>query len=59
MIRTQSIVDDDIYGGYDDYPSVYSTKDLEHDVVFQEAVQMGNLRRNIVIIFFIRLLMSL
>ncbi|XP_011303596.1 intraflagellar transport protein 88 homolog [Fopius arisanus] len=46
MIR-QGGIDEDLYGGYNDYPSIYNTKDLGDDAVFQEAVQMSNYRRNI------------
>lgn len=48
MPVTQLDVEDDIYAGYNDYPSVYSTQDLDQDLVFQEAVQMSNIKRNIV-----------
>ncbi|XP_044011055.1 intraflagellar transport protein 88 homolog isoform X2 [Aphidius gifuensis] len=47
MTITQPDIDDDIYGGYNEYPSVYSTQDLDQDIVFQEAVQMSNIKRNI------------
>lgn len=48
MISTESYMNDDIYGGYNEYSSIYSTKNLEDDLVFQEAIQIGNLKRNIV-----------
>ncbi|XP_014598045.1 PREDICTED: intraflagellar transport protein 88 homolog isoform X3 [Polistes canadensis] len=41
------IIDDDIYSGYDDYPSVYSTKDLDQDELFQEAVKTSYAKRSI------------
>lgn len=47
MTITQPDIDDDIYDGYNEYPSVYSTQDLDQDLVFQEAVQMSNIKRNI------------
>ncbi|KAK0182361.1 hypothetical protein PV327_000510 [Microctonus hyperodae] len=47
MISTESYMNDDIYGGYNEYSSIYSTKNLEDDLVFQEAIQIGNLKRNI------------
>ncbi|KAK7867313.1 hypothetical protein R5R35_002130 [Gryllus longicercus] len=31
--------DEDLYSGYNEYPSAFSTKDLEQDEVFQEAVR--------------------
>lgn len=48
MITRQAVIDEDLYGGYNDYPSIYNTKDLDEDAVFQEAVQMSNFRKNIV-----------
>ena len=45
---TQQIIDDDIYAGYNDYPSVYSTKDLDQDEVFQEAIKTSYSKRSIV-----------
>lgn len=39
-------VEDDIYMGYDDYPSVY--KDLEQDELFQEVIKTSYGKRSIV-----------
>lgn len=36
-------IDDDIYDGYNDYPSIYSIKDLEQDELFQEALSTRRL----------------
>lgn len=46
------IIDDDIYTGYDDYPSIYSTKDLDQDELFQEAVKTSYAKRSIVSFIF-------
>ncbi|XP_015121863.1 intraflagellar transport protein 88 homolog, partial [Diachasma alloeum] len=48
MISRQAGIDEDLYGGYNDYPSIYNTEDLGEDSVFQEAVQMSNYRKNII-----------
>ncbi|XP_012276571.1 intraflagellar transport protein 88 homolog [Orussus abietinus] len=36
---TANGISDDIYSGYNDYPSVYSTQDLDQDEFFQEALK--------------------
>lgn len=41
-------IDDDIYDGYNDYPSVYSIKDLEQDELFHEALNTSYAKRSIV-----------
>lgn len=43
-----AVVEDDIYAGYNDYPSVYSIKDLEEDELFQEVIKTSYGRRSIV-----------
>lgn len=49
MLATQSpLVDDDLYMGYNDYPSIYSTKDLDQDELFQQALQTSYAKRSIV-----------
>ncbi|XP_028045924.2 intraflagellar transport protein 88 homolog [Monomorium pharaonis] len=40
-------VEDDIYKGYNDYPSVYSIKDLEEDELFQEVIKTSYGKRSI------------
>lgn len=40
-------VEDDIYAGYNDYPSVYNIKDLEEDELFQEAIKTSYGKRSI------------
>lgn len=42
------ITEDDIYSGYDDYPSVYNAKDLDQDEFFQEALKTNYAKRSIV-----------
>nr|CAD7458130.1 unnamed protein product [Timema tahoe] len=37
--------DDDLYSGYNEYPSAFSTKDLQQDQVFQQAVRSSYGRR--------------
>lgn len=41
-------VEDDIYTGYNDYPSVYNIKDLEQDELFQEVIKTSYGKRSIV-----------
>jgi len=41
-------VEDDIYTGYNDYPSVYDIKDLEQDELFQEVMRTSYGKRSIV-----------
>lgn len=41
-------VEDDIYAGYNDYPSVYNIKDLEQDELFQEVIKTSYGKRSIV-----------
>ena len=48
MLAMQSLINDDIYTGYNDYPSIYSTKDLDQDELFQEALQTSYAKRSIV-----------
>ncbi|XP_017791957.1 PREDICTED: intraflagellar transport protein 88 homolog [Habropoda laboriosa] len=43
---TNALVDD-IYDGYNDYPSIYSIKDLEQDELFQEALSTSYAKRSI------------
>lgn len=43
-----ALIDDDIYDGYNDYPSVYSIKDLEQDELFHEALSTSYVKRSIV-----------
>lgn len=45
MAKTQI---DDIYDGYNDYPSVYSIKDLEQDALFQEILSTSYGKRPVV-----------
>ncbi|XP_011637194.1 intraflagellar transport protein 88 homolog [Pogonomyrmex barbatus] len=40
-------VEDDIYTGYNDYPSVYNIKDLEQDELFQEVIKTSYGKRSI------------
>lgn len=40
-------VEDDIYTGYNDYPSVYNIKDLEEDELFQEVIRTSYGKRSI------------
>ncbi|OAD62752.1 Intraflagellar transport protein 88 like protein [Eufriesea mexicana] len=40
-------VDDDIYDGYNDYPSIYSIKDFEQDELFQETLNTSYTKRSI------------
>ncbi|KAG7213804.1 hypothetical protein KM043_003020 [Ampulex compressa] len=49
MAATSAVsgIDDDIYAGYNDYPSIYSIKDLEQDELFQEALQTSYAKRSI------------
>jgi len=46
-------VEDDIYTGYNDYPSVYDIKDLEQDELFQEVIRTSYGKRSIVSIIVI------
>lgn len=41
-------IDDDIYDGYNDYPSIYSIKDLEQDELLQETLHTSYAKRLIV-----------
>lgn len=41
-------IDDDIYDGYNDYPSIYSIKDFEQDELFQETLNTSYAKRLIV-----------
>lgn len=41
-------VEDDIYAGYNNYPSVYSIKDLEQDELFQEVIKTSYAKRSVV-----------
>lgn len=41
-------VEDDIYAGYNDYPSIYNIKDLEQDELFQEALKTSYGKRSLV-----------
>lgn len=41
-------VEDDIYAGYNNYPSVYNIQDLEEDELFQEVVKTSYGKRSIV-----------
>jgi len=41
-------VEDDIYAGYNDYPSVYNIKDLEQDDLFQEVIRTSYGKRSMV-----------
>ncbi|XP_063223516.1 intraflagellar transport protein 88 homolog isoform X2 [Bacillus rossius redtenbacheri] len=47
-LRFAPASDDDLYSGYNEYPSAFSTKDLEQDEVFQEAIRTSYGRRPIV-----------
>jgi hypothetical protein len=38
-------VEDDIYAGYNDYPSIYNIKDLEQDDLFQEVIKTSYRKR--------------
>ncbi|XP_015589688.1 intraflagellar transport protein 88 homolog [Cephus cinctus] len=42
------MADDDIYTGYNDYPSMFSTKDLDQDELFQEALKTSYAKRPII-----------
>jgi hypothetical protein len=39
---------DDLYSGYNEYPSALSTKDLEQDEIFQQALRTSYGRRPVV-----------
>lgn len=39
---------DDLYSGYNEYPSALSTKDLEEDEIFQQALRTSYGRRPVV-----------
>lgn len=39
---------DDLYSGYNEYPSALSTKDLEEDEIFQQALRSSYGRRPVV-----------
>lgn len=45
-MSNEILEDNDIYGGYDDYSSMFSTKN--QNIAFQDALEMNNIRRNIV-----------
>ena len=44
---------DDIYSGYNDYPTAFSTKDLEQDEIFQQALRTSYGRRPVVSCMFV------
>ncbi|XP_008549372.1 intraflagellar transport protein 88 homolog [Microplitis demolitor] len=44
-MSNEILEDNDIYGGYDDYSSMFSTKN--QNIAFQDALEMNNIRRNI------------
>lgn len=48
MATIAGVISSDIYTGYDDYPSVYSTKDLDQDELLQEALKTGYANRPVV-----------
>lgn len=39
---------DDLYSGYNEYPSALSTKDLEDDEIFQQALRTSYGRKPVV-----------
>jgi hypothetical protein len=39
---------DDLYSGYNEYPSAFSTKDLDQDEIFQQALRTSYGRRPVV-----------
>jgi hypothetical protein len=39
---------DDLYSGYNDYPSAFSTKDLDQDEILQQALRTSYGRRPVV-----------
>lgn len=41
-------IENDIYAGYNDYPSVYNIKELEQDELFQEVVKTSYGKRSVV-----------
>lgn len=41
-------IEDDIYTGYNNYPSVYNIKDLEEDELFQEVIKTSYGKRSVV-----------
>lgn len=45
---TAAQINDDIYDGYNDYPSIYSIKDFEQDEFFHETLNTSYGRRSIV-----------
>ncbi|XP_015519065.1 intraflagellar transport protein 88 homolog isoform X2 [Neodiprion pinetum] len=45
---TTLIHDDDIYSGYNDYPSLFSTKDLDQDELYQDAIKASYAKRPII-----------
>ncbi|KAJ9592546.1 hypothetical protein L9F63_015781 [Diploptera punctata] len=44
-LRIMTTDDDDLYSGYNEYPSAFSTKDLEQDEIFQQAIRTSYGRR--------------
>ncbi|XP_046992118.1 intraflagellar transport protein 88 homolog isoform X2 [Schistocerca americana] len=46
-IQAEVLLDDDIYSGYNEYPSALSTKDLEQDEIIQEALRSTYAKRPI------------
>lgn len=48
LLTMAAEVEDDIYTGYNDYPSVYNIKDLEQDELFQEVIKTSYGKRSIV-----------
>ena len=47
-LRLMHTEEDDLYSGYNEYPSAFNTKDLEHDEVFQQAIRTSYGRRPVV-----------
>lgn len=47
-IATELIEDDELYVGYNDFPTVYDTKHLDEDEVYQEAIKSSYGKRGIV-----------
>lgn len=52
-LRSPITYDDDLYSGYNEYPTALSTKDLENDEIVQEALRSRYGKRPIVSNFFI------
>ncbi|XP_033225474.1 intraflagellar transport protein 88 homolog [Belonocnema kinseyi] len=47
MSITQTMINEDIYAGYNDYSPLYSTKDFYQDEVIQEALKTSHSKRSI------------